>query len=340
MNEQNKEVVQLLENIALAVENKTLNVLQIPVDNMGQIIKGVFHNDEVTHMYHDKIDSAIHSGNVQEVVRLLKILAERIREVDRQNDTLQSQNREYCKAVYQKRYGTGNNIEKDSTLFTGKGVIYTAITGGYDTVQPPLYQEAGVDYLLFTDNPDTAAAGWQVKQITVEEGLSPAKQARKVKILAHEYVSQYDYSVWVDGKLQIIGDLGEYIRKYRNTSPMICFNHYSRDCCYEEGEACIRQKKEVPDVVYLQLETYKKAGYPQHNGLIESGIIVREHNNPLVKKVMQTWWEEVYNKSQRDQLSFNYACWKHGFMYDCSDLLIYDEQYVKLFSHVEKTGKV
>lgn len=82
-----------------------------------------------------------------------------------------------------------------------------------------------------------------------------------------------------------------------------------------------------------QMERYRNEGYPEHNGLIDSGILVRELKNQKVINLMETWWQEVLHGSKRDQLSFNYACWKNDFVYDTADLFIYGNDYVKSYNH-------
>ena len=82
-----------------------------------------------------------------------------------------------------------------------------------------------------------------------------------------------------------------------------------------------------------QTERYRQEGYPEHNGLIESAILVRELKDQRLISLMEAWWQEVLHGSKRDQLSFNYVCWKHDFVYDSTDLYIYGNKYVKLYNH-------
>ena len=45
-------------------------------------------------------------------------------------------------------------------------IIYTIITGNYDNIKQPLVVEEGVEYYLFTNNPEIKDAGvWKVVQI-------------------------------------------------------------------------------------------------------------------------------------------------------------------------------
>ncbi|MDE7222311.1 MAG: DUF616 domain-containing protein, partial [Acetatifactor sp.] len=125
----------------------------------------------------------------------------------------------------------------------------------------------------------------------------------------------------------------EYVRKNRGKQPMLCFNHYIHDCVYLEKSLCQRLQKDDPTVMDKQMEGYRKEGYPEHNGLIDSAVLVRELKNDRVIRLMESWWQEILHASKRDQLSFNYVCWKNDFVYDSTDLFIYGNEYVKSFAH-------
>lgn len=226
-----------------------------------------------------------------------------------------------------------NHQKNGVTHFYGKGVVYSAITGDYDDVKEPEYINPNLDYILFTDNPNLKSNVWDVRLIAREKDLDSVRMARKIKILGHEYLADYDYSIWVDGKIGIIGDLEEYVQKYRSREPILCFNHYINDCIYEEFDVCTYLKKDSIDIMQKQIDRYRSEGYPEHNGLIESAILVRDFHDKKLQKVMKDWWSEIINGSRRDQLSFNYACWKNDFLYDTTDLYIYINDYVKLYHH-------
>ena len=223
--------------------------------------------------------------------------------------------------------------KREYVPFEGKGVVYSAITGGYDTIKEPKFINPDWDYILFTDNPEIKSDIWQIRLIENEENLDATRLARKVKIMGHKYLQDYDYSIWIDGKLEIYGNLEKYIRENRKSEPLLCFGHYLHDCIYQELDLCTKLKKDDETLMNKQIEKYKKEGYPEHNGLVETGLLVREIHNADVKKVMEIWWDEVKNYSTRDQLSFNYALWKNDTIYDSSEIFIYSNEYVELYKH-------
>ena len=54
-------------------------------------------------------------------------------------------------------------------------------------------------------------------------------------------------------------------------------------------------------------------GLPENAGLIEANVLIRRHNNPLIRELMEDWWEQLRVHGRRDQISFPYVAWKHGF---------------------------
>ena len=96
-----------------------------------------------------------------------------------------------------------------------KKVIYTCITGGYDSLIEPKYVTEGFDYICFTDNPNLNSDVWIIKPLPSEtDGLSQVKKQRYVKINAHKVVGEYDLSIWVDGNVTIKDDLNTLLETH------------------------------------------------------------------------------------------------------------------------------
>ena len=194
-----------------------------------------------------------------------------------------------------------------------KKVIYTCISGNYDTLLEPEFISDGFDYVCFTDQPFTSNV-WEIIPIPEElNNLSGVKRQRNIKINAHKYLSEYDFSVWVDANISLKGDINEYIEKNCNKRNTVLWvgKHPSRDCIYKESEICIKLKKDTKENINKQMEVYRKENFPEHYGLPQTCILLRYHNEESCKKLMETWWKQVEMYSHRDQLSFNYALWKN-----------------------------
>lgn len=216
----------------------------------------------------------------------------------------------------------------NTRAFCGRGVVYTVITGNYDDLNEPEFVNPDFDYICFTDNRKLRSEIWKMRVIDNENHLDMTRLARRYKIMCSEYLPEYDYSIYIDGKIQIRGDLKDYIKKYSAGRPMLCFPHFLRTCAYEEAEACIAVHKDDPGIITAQMEGYREAGFPENYGMIDSACLVREHHNAALNKVLEDWWHEVREKSKRDQLSIEYACWKNNFQHDLCDLYIYQNRYI------------
>jgi GT2 family glycosyltransferase len=223
-------------------------------------------------------------------------------------------------------------IDKESKKIDFKKnrmVVYTAITGDYDELQTPTYINKEFDYVCFTDNKNLKSDFWEIRLLE-DSDLDKVRKARRCKILPHLNLSEYDYSLWVDGNIKITGDLKDFINKYSKNNHLMCFIHEDRNCIYKEANECVRLKKDSEETIISQMEKYKSKGYPGNNGLIWSGVLFRKHNDPLVIKLMNEWYEEVNNHSKRDQLSFNYVAWKNGFEYDKCDRYCWRNEYFEV----------
>lgn len=112
--------------------------------------------------------------------------------------------------------------------------------------------------------------------------------------------------------------------------------HGGRDCVYQEAEACMHLGKDIPANVHPQISKYFDEGYPPHNGMVESGVLFRR-NKRHVRELCEAWWQEIENHSHRDQLSFNYVCWKTKTEYATYPTSIRDDKRIEIMSHVPRT---
>ena len=213
-----------------------------------------------------------------------------------------------------------------------KGVVYTAIFGNYEELIDPKFINDNLDYICFTDNPNLKSDIWKIKVID-DLDVDNTRKARNLKILPHKYLKEYDFSLWVDAGFQIIGDLERYLNIYLKNSPLLIVKHSERDCIYNEGRICARVGKDDPNIINQQMDKYKNEGFPEDVGLVESGVLFRRHNDDAIIKVMEEWYDEILHHSKRDQLSFNYVCWKNNFSFDYADLFYWKNPFFEHFYH-------
>ena len=218
-------------------------------------------------------------------------------------NNLKNRNDIYIKALGMKKHESEN-----------KKVIYTCITGAYELLDDPFILSPGYDYVCFTNYDKIKSDIWEIRPIPKElDGLSEVKKQRCIKINAHKYLPEYDFSIWVDGSVKLKKDVNEFVEKNcsRKDGSVFIPSHPMRKCIYEEMNACIRMKKDTEANIKIQREKYLKAGFPKNYGLVQTNIMMRYHNEPDCIRLMETWADELIKYSHRDQLSFNYALWKN-----------------------------
>ena len=196
-----------------------------------------------------------------------------------------------------------------------KKVIYTCITGGYDSIIEPKKITEDFDYICFTDDKTLTSNFWEIRELPEEvKDLSVTKKQRYVKINAHKVLPEYELSIWVDGNVLVKGDLNKLIEKYvegKENISVFVPKHPKRNCIYEEAKICISMRKDTAENINPQIESFKKEGFPEKYGLLQSNILIRKHLNEDCIKLMEKWFSVLKDGSHRDQLSFNYACWRN-----------------------------
>lgn len=211
-----------------------------------------------------------------------------------------------------------------------KKVVYTCITGNYEPLIELTYKEEGFDYICFTDNKNLSSKTWEIRYIDIDLIFeTPQRLQRYIKINTHKFLSDYELSIWVDGNIPIIGNLSEMIKKHHN-GYMTTFKHPFRNCIYKESAMCSIGKKDDALIMFKQSLKYLKDGYPKENGLVETKMIIRNHNEKECIELMEAWSNELINNSVRDQLSFNYVLWKQNKTINIIEEKLVDNKYIKI----------
>ena len=96
-----------------------------------------------------------------------------------------------------------------------KKVVYSALLGKYDRIQPFNLQK-GFDFILFTDlaNINNNEANWTILPLPKELNnlnLSKFKKQRFIKLHPHLFFQNYSLSIYIDTSFQIKGDLNEFL---------------------------------------------------------------------------------------------------------------------------------
>ena len=218
-----------------------------------------------------------------------------------------------------------NNFRATEKKFPGtKIAIYTAVTGGYDTIMEPIYVDDELDYYVFTDSEevirDTKKKGSAWKAIPIPEYVrkyTAPKQNRYIKMHPDEFLKltgrKYDYSVYIDGCFRITCDIKPLVYSLMEDGRTIAIHkNGSWDCPYIEAALMSLRLVAQPEEIRRQMDFYRSEGFPEHFGSLENPVIIRKCHDEELQRVMHSWWEQVERFTYRDQLSLPYVLWKSG----------------------------
>ncbi|KAL9321208.1 hypothetical protein ACSQ67_013047 [Phaseolus vulgaris] len=229
---------------------------------------------------------------------------------------------------------TGFDMDEDDILEMEQChgiVVASAIFGNFDEINEPKnisdYSKETVCFLMFVDDEtekylrSSGRLGISKKiglwRIIVAHNLpyTDARRSGKIpKLLLHRMVPNARYSIWLDGKLELVVDPYQILERFlwRKNATFAISKHYKRFDVFVEAEANKAAGKYDNASIDFQIEFYKNEGLtpyteaklPLISDVPEGCVIVREHV-PISNLFTCLWFNEVDRFTSRDQISFS-----------------------------------
>jgi Protein of unknown function (DUF616) len=198
-------------------------------------------------------------------------------------------------------------------------VFFTCVTGGYDAWRGLDQPSADADYVYFSDRlPPGRKDGWEIRPIPeFARRRGPKAASRFVKMHPHLLFPEHAASVYVDGNVLPKTAASAYCRQIAARHALSIYRHPVRDCVYDEALECERLGLIYVGRIAGALAGYRSAGYPAHAGLMESNVLIRQHHDAQLARLMALWWREYETGVTRDQLSLPYLLWREKFPLHC-----------------------
>ncbi len=232
---------------------------------------------------------------------------------------------------------------------TGKVCIYTAIYCGYDDLKEQPKQSIDCDFVCFSDLSLPETWGWRVIRQQGIRNLHPRLQAKYYKLMHHRLFVQrfhnflpfydniahiYTASIWIDASVKLHSSFfAEEMVASLARYGLALFIHPDRNCIYDEAAFCCDFPKYRGFPLQEQVDYYRRKGYPEKNGLMAAGIIVRKMGVKALSRIERQWWRENLRWSYQDQLSLPYVLWKLRYGYDPINLNLWDNHLFELIPH-------
>lgn len=200
--------------------------------------------------------------------------------------------------------------------FYMKKVIYTCLVGGYDKLLQPVFIDKSFDYICFSNDIKEEKVGvWRIIPILFDD-KDKTRISRYPKLLPHQVLQEYDYSLYLDANIQITGsELYNVINQKIKENVLIAqVPNIFRNCIYRDIEIAYRRRKVDFCEAKKQYKHLKQECFPERYGLLENNVILRMHNNPKVIEISKAWWKEYCTYTHRDQFCLMYIYWKYAYM--------------------------
>lgn len=186
--------------------------------------------------------------------------------------------------------------------------VYTCNLGDYDPLYEPIVCDPNVDYIYLTDR-ERRSHTWTVR--VVEPPYNPILSARYYFCQSIKFFPEYDITIEHGADCQLKIAPLDLVGMIPDEFDIAVFKHPHRKSVYQEGDECIRLRKDTAERIRPQMERYREEGLPESVRLSTCILTVRR-NTPQVQALEEMWWNEVLNNSHRNQLSFDYCRWRLG----------------------------
>ncbi|KAL3508679.1 hypothetical protein ACH5RR_028080 [Cinchona calisaya] len=210
-------------------------------------------------------------------------------------------------------------------------VVASAIFGNYDIIQQPTgiseFAKENIPFYMFVDEETEAymrnsslldsskrVGLWRIIVVHNVPYADPRRNGKVPKLLLHRLFPNVRYSIWIDGKLQLVVDPYRILERFlwRQNATFAISRHYTRFDVFVEAEANKAAGKYDNVSIDHQIGFYRKEGLtpytkaklPITSDVPEGCVIIREHI-PITNLFTCLWFNEVDRFTSRDQLSFS-----------------------------------
>ncbi|XP_065877982.1 probable hexosyltransferase MUCI70 isoform X2 [Euphorbia lathyris] len=242
----------------------------------------------------------------------------------------------HCGFVRGKRPGRNTGFDMDEIDLVAmeqcRGVVVaSAIFGAFDDIQQPSniseYSKKTVCFFMFVDEEteeylkqksgldgDRKVGIWRVVVVHNLPYKDGRRNGKVPKLLSHRIFPNARYSLWVDGKLELVVDPYQILERHlwRKNASLAISRHYRRFDVFVEAEANKAAGKYSNASIDFQIDFYRREGLtpysvaklPITSDVPEGCVIIREHV-PISNLFTCLWFNEVDRFTSRDQISFS-----------------------------------
>ena len=202
---------------------------------------------------------------------------------------------------------------------TDRIAIYTCITNGYDQLNEPLCIENNCDYFFITDMTDTEqlSASSIYKKINIDEVVpkrltSSKDKNRYCKSHGYKIFSDYDYSIYLDGNIQIVKPIMPLLEMLSEVGVAFHMHPHTYDP-YEEAFSLSIRSRITKQEAGKTMRWFWNKGMPRFYGMVECSVILCNNRSSVANELLDKWFCN-YDRgdAKRDQIYMSFTFWEMG----------------------------
>jgi FkbM family methyltransferase len=187
--------------------------------------------------------------------------------------------------------------------------VYTTLIGRSEPLnEQPVAAASGIPFLCLTDDPELRSETWQVRLVPPLFGMDPIRSQRTLKIFPHEYLPEFDGSLYIDNGIILREPPERLIEPFDVTAGIALARHSFRDTVLDEFLASAQAGCDDQSRIFEQLNHYM---FECPEVLQEkpycTGLMLRDHRDTRVRAMLSFWTAHVQRYSRCDELSINLA---------------------------------
>ena len=206
------------------------------------------------------------------------------------------------------------SANRDLARLTRAACVYTTLIGHYEKLnEQPVAATSPLPFICFTDDPELRSDTWQVRRVEPLFGMDPIRSQRTIKLCPHEHLPDFDCSIYIDNSVVLKASPEALIEQYLGTAAFCLPEHSFRDSVLEEFLEVEALAYDDAGRLFEQLNHYSLE-LPEvlEERPFWTGVLLRDHRNTQVRRMLDIWVAQIQRYSRRDQLSVNYAFKRAG----------------------------
>jgi hypothetical protein len=185
--------------------------------------------------------------------------------------------------------------------------VYTVLIDEYEELSnQPLARSSRLPFICLTDNPALRSDTWEMRPVERLFPLDPIRSQRAIKIRPHEYLPDFERSLYVDNSVLLKAEPERILERCGGTSVFWLPKHSFRETVLEEflevGLGLDDEARLLEQLNHYQLN----APEVLQEQVFWTAIMARDHQDVRVPTMLDIWSAHVQRYSRPDQLSINY----------------------------------